>query len=82
MVETLIVVFSSLWIGEDLVGFQDVLKKARALRAYSVWMVPFRQFPECLSNAALTFRARYSQNEVIVLCRHGVLPSPRTDWEA
>jgi hypothetical protein len=56
MAETLIVVLSSFWIGEDLIGFHDILKKARTLRANSIWVVAFRQFPEGLPDAAGTLR--------------------------
>jgi hypothetical protein len=68
MAETLIVKLSSFWVGEDLIGFHNVLKNPRSLRADSIRVIAFQQFSKSLPDAAGTLRTRYAQTHVVVLC--------------
>ncbi len=69
--QTAVIDVAALRIGEDLRGFDDVLKGRRALRPYPIWMISLGQGAERVLDTTGCGSRGYSQNAVVVFVYHG-----------
>jgi hypothetical protein len=60
----------SLGVGEDLIGFHDILEGRGALRTDAVRMIEFRQLPVGMENIPVCRRTWDAEDEVIVFQFH------------